>query len=108
MFKIGFQCGLKPEEVLDCNLERLKAVISGYSERLYDYQKLAIQTGYWGAYYSHAKHPKPITSIVAALDKQRMQKQKSGKVETTEADVEAFLEMERLFNETLNSTGGSK
>lgn len=85
------------------SLDVLQAVILGYSDALLDQQIIAIQSGYWSAYYSGSKHPKPVNKIAEDLVSKHMQKDAKTKATMKpDVDVEAFLEMEAQFNARLN------
>lgn len=73
------------------NLSQFNACVDGYSMRLLDQQKIAVQQGYWAGYYVHSAHPKPVSSILA-----KMETPKSEHV--NDVDVDAFLAMEEHFN----------
>lgn len=98
MFRIGAQCGLKPDEVLDMSLDVFKAVIKGYSDHIFDLQLVAVHQGYWSGYYSRSKKPKNLETILKKLFKAKEKGEnkpyKQKKVE--DVDVEGFLAMERL------------
>lgn len=88
------------------SLDVVQAVVRGYGDRILDQQIIAVQTGYWSAYYAGAKHPKPVHKI--AEDMMRKHTQQDAK--TTSApkptvDVEAFLEMEAQFQARLAQQG---
>lgn len=92
--------------MLDLSLDVVLAVIKGYEDRLLDQQLLAVQTGYWSAYYSGAKHPKPVDRVAEEM----MQKHNRRDAKTTSAprpavDVEAFLAMEAQFQARLEQQG---
>lgn len=96
---VGSQCGLTPDQVLDMNLDTLKAVIEGYQERLFDQRCMAVHQGYWAGYYMGAKRAKPLQSILEMLIREKA-KAKHAKGSTVskpniDVDVEAFLEKER-------------
>ena len=82
MFQIGAQCGLKPDEVLDMSLDMFKAVVQGY----------------WAGYYSRAKKPKSLESVLKKLFKakernsDKLYKQKK----IDDVDVESFLAKEQI------------
>lgn len=89
------------------NLECFKAVIQGYSDRIFDQQILTVQSGYWAAYYQNAKHPKPIKTVIDGMISRRRQAEekvfKGKNVERPEVDVEAFLATEEQFLKRLQS-----
>ena len=72
-------------------MDEFQACIDGYSQRLLDQQKLAVQQGYWVAYYTKGKHPKPPDRVVESLLKAKTP-------HSDEVDVEGFLNMEAEFN----------
>lgn len=100
MFRIGGQCGLKPDEVLDMSLDVLLAYVHGCSDRLFDQQVLAVQVGFWAGYYVKSKHPKSLKNIV---DSMIAKKDKRAKVSAPDVDVEAFLAAEERFKSRLNT-----
>lgn len=100
MFSLGFRVGLLPEQTLDMSLDQFNACVDGYSARLLDQQKIAVQQGYWAGYYSCATRPKSLQSIINKMD------QPQGRVQqhVAEVDVEEFLRREARFKQ---NGGGS-
>ena len=96
------QIGLKPSEVLDMSLDTFRACSRGYSAHMFDMQILGVQQGYWAGYYSRAKKPKSVKSIVEKMVRERGRSGRSTKQEKPDVDVEAFLKMEEQFNKRLN------
>lgn len=80
------------------SLDMLKAVIKGYSDHIFDLQLVAVHQGYWSGYYSRAKKPKNLETILKKLFKAKEKgedsRHKQKKVE--DVDVESFLAKERL------------
>lgn len=72
-------------------MEQLNCFIQGYSDRTLELQQLAVEIGYWSAYYSNAKHPKPVSKIFEMLRRKPTKKKHSDQ----EPDVEAFLQLEQ-------------
>lgn len=84
----------------------VQAVVNGYSDRLLDNQIIAIQSGYWSAYYMGAKHPKSVFKI--AEDMLQRHNEKDAKKASTprpDVDVDAYLEMEAQFKARLEQQG---
>ena len=83
-----------------------KAYVQGYSDRLFDFQILTVQTGYWAAYYSNAKHPKSLKTLITEMTNKKTEaEQKLHKsIVKPQVDVEAFLAMEQQFLERLQAT----
>lgn len=99
---MGGQCGLKPEEVLDMSLDVFQAYVKGYGDRLFDQQIVALQSGYWSAYYANAKHPKPMHKIAEDMMKRRKNEDaKKLSAPKPDVDVEAFLAVEAEFQARL-------
>ena len=99
LFRIGSQCGLKPDEVLDMSLDVFRAVAKGYADRMFDLQLIAVHQGYWSGYYNRAKKPKSLDSILRKMfkAKEKDENKSSGSEKKVEdVDVERFLAMERL------------
>ena len=69
---------------------------------MFDMQILGVQQGYWAGYYSRAKKPKSVKSIVDKMVRERGRQDRSTKPEKPDVDVEAFLKMEEQFNKRLN------
>ena len=95
-----------PNDVLDMSLDMVQAVINGYGDRMLDNQIIALQAGYWSAYYSGARHPKPVHKI--AEDMVNRHKQQGAKRMSTpkpDVDVDAFLEMEAQFKARMEQQG---
>ena len=84
----------------------VQAVLLGYGDALLDQQIIAVQTGYWSAYYSGAKHPKPFNTIADEMVRKHRNKG-ANKMSTPkpDVDVEAFLEQEARFNSKLEAQG---
>lgn len=78
-------------------MEQFNCFIQGYSDRTLELQQLAVEIGYWSAYYSNAKHPKPVSKIFEMLRKKPVKKQHSDQ----DPDVETFLQLERKRLEML-------
>jgi hypothetical protein len=99
LFRIGAQCGLKPQEVLDMSLDMLKAVIQGYSDHIFDLQLVAVHQGYWSGYYNRAKKPKNLESVLKKMLNVREKNSKKSnphvRRKAEDVDVEAFLAMEQ-------------
>lgn len=90
------------------SLEVFQTYVAGFTDHLLDQQIIAVQTGYWTAYYVRSKRPKPLKTIVAGLRKAAEQPRISstGSVAKPEVDVDAFLEREAAFQARLHDTGG--
>jgi hypothetical protein len=75
-----------------------KAVVKGYSDHIFDLQLVAVHQGYWAGYYSRAKKPKNLETILKKLFKAKQKGEdsfyKQKKVE--DVDVESFLAKERM------------
>ena len=84
----------------------VKAVIKGYEDRMLDSQIIAVQTGYWSAYYIGSKHPKPTHKIAEDMLK-RHNKQDASKISRPkpEVDVSTYLEREARFKARLEQQG---
>lgn len=97
---------MKPNEILDMSLDMVQAAIKGYGDAILDQQIIALQAGYWSAYYSGVKHPKPVSKI--AEDMVRRHKQQDAKAALKpkpDVNVEAYLEMEAQFQAKLAQQG---
>lgn len=83
------------------NLPNLNAYIEGYQDHLFDLKCIAVYQGFWTGYYSNAKKPKPLTSVLSSLYREHIKhKKKKGKNTDIsrpreEVNVEQFLERER-------------
>lgn len=97
LFKLGGQCGLKPNEVLDISLEVFQAYVDGYTDHMFDEQLMTVHTGFWAGYYANSKHPKSVKSIITSLQNKR-EHDKQGSAHVDTVDVDAFLAMEAKFN----------
>lgn len=95
-----------PNDVLDMSLDMVQAVINGYGDRMLDNQIIALQSGYWSAYYSGAKHPKPLHKIAEDMVN-RHQKQDAKKLSAPkpDVDVDAFMAMEAQFKARMEQQG---
>lgn len=109
MFRIGSQCGLKPNEVLDMQLDMFNAYVKGYSDRLLDQQILAMQTGHWAAYFVGSRHPKSPKELAKNMqqghEKQDAKNRRNPSTPRPEVDVEGFLEQEAKFKAKLKQQG---
>ena len=95
-----------PNDVLDMSLDMVQAVIHGYGDRMLDNQIIAIQAGYWSAYYSDVKHPKPVHKIAEDMVKRHKQQDaKKMSAPKPDVDVDAFLEMEAQFKARMEQQG---
>ena len=88
------------------SLDVFQAYVKGYSDRMLDNQIIALQSGYWSAYYAGAKHPKPVHKIAEDMVK-RHKAQDARKISTPKPDVnvDAFLEMEAQFKVRMEQQG---
>ena len=79
------------------SLDIFRAVIQGYSDRVFDLQILAVHQGYWAGYYSRAKKPKSLETVLNKMsrEKDKRDRKASGQPTTEEVDVATFLERER-------------
>ena len=98
------QIGLKPNEVLDMSLDMFQACTQGYSDRLLDNQILGVQQGYWAGYYSRAKKPKALGTIINKLLKTHNAEKSKARQVVPEIDVDAFLKKEQDFKKRLAET----
>lgn len=86
------------------SLDVFKAYVDGYGDRMFEYQLLSVQVGYWAGYYNRQKRPKSLKSIINTMVSKRQERgDKPEHVPTV--DVEAFLAMERRFTERLAKRG---
>ena len=87
------------------SLDVFQAYIQGYSDRLFDQQIMSVQSGYWAAYFTNSKHPKPVKTIISemSIKKDKVDKSHSKNVVKPEVDVEAFLETEAKFLKQLQA-----
>lgn len=82
-----------------------QAFVSGYEEHLFDLKCLSVYVGYWTGYFSNAKKPKSLSSILSSLVREHTKArrvEKSTEVARPEVDVEAFLKQEerlRVFKQ---------
>lgn len=88
------------------SLDVFQAVIKGYGDAILDQQIIALQSGYWSAYYSGAKHPKPVHRIAEDMIRRHAQQDaKKMSAPKPDVDVDAFLEMEAQFKAKLEQQG---
>ena len=81
-------------------MDMFKAAVDGFSDRLFEYQVLAVHVGFWSGYYSNASHPRSLDSVVTSM-RNKHKANGQGQVHSEDVDVEAFLAMERRFQEQL-------
>ena len=89
-------------------LDMFIACTKGYSDRLLDQQILAMQTGYWAAYFVGSKHPKSPKELSERMCNEHMKldaKLKNPTSPRPEVDVEGFLEMEAKFKAKMEQQG---
>lgn len=88
------------------SLDVFQAYVKGYGDHILDQQILALQSGYWSAYYSNVKHPKQMSRIAEDMIK-RHKNADAKKISTPrpDVDVEAFLAMEARFLAKLEQQG---
>lgn len=84
------------------SIDVFNAYVKGYGDHLFDQQVLAVQMGYWAGYYSKAKHPKNIKTILQNMLRKRQNAEKRIKSPALEVDVETYLETERQFKEKMS------
>ena len=79
------------------SLDVFRAVIQGYSDRMFDMQVLAVHQGYWSGYYNKVKKPKSMNTILQKMLRARdkVRNTNSAQPHTDEVDVATFLERER-------------
>ena len=94
------QIGLKPNEVLDMSLDMFKACSKGYTDYLFDLQLLSVQQGYWAGYYTKARKPKSLKSIIEKMVRDKNSHKKEYAISTSKPDVDVnkFQEMEAQFH----------
>ena len=97
-----------PDALLNLNLGQVQAVIQGYSDRIVDWQSMAVWSGYYSAYYSNAKHAKKPTEVIQRMLSE-YQKGDSSRGNTTQdtdmnAELELFAQRDLRF---LNMRGGN-
>lgn len=81
------------------SLDVFQACVKGYTDHIFDMQLVGVQQGYWAGYYSSAKKPKPLKTIIDKLFKAHVRGvQHSQATEKPDVDVDAFLAMEAQFN----------
>lgn len=82
------------------SMETFQACLKGYTDRMFDQQVIGLQNGYWAGYYSNpnVKKPKPLKTMLKML-LQGKEKATRKQAHTDEVDVDAFLQMERAFQE---------
>lgn len=79
------------------SLDMFRAVIQGYSDRVFDLQILAVQQGYWAGYYSRAKKPKSLESILNKMHRANEKHRNKSQVaqDISEVDVATFIAREQ-------------
>lgn len=78
------------------SMDVLRAVIQGYSDRMFDMQLLTVHQGYWSGYFNKARKPKSLESLLKKMLNARNKKERknSGHPHAEDVDVAAFLERE--------------
>lgn len=99
-----------PDALLDLNLQQVNAVIRGYNERQFDFEKLAVSIGYWTGYYQ-SKKPQSPADIIRKMWRSRS-KVDSSATGTAKKDldvdvaIEEFMRREQLFQSQQTKRGG--
>ena len=83
------------------SLDMVQACIAGYADSLIDKQVVAVQTGYWSAYFANSKHPKSVKQISESIMRKHEGAQSKTSSPRPDVDVEAFLEQEARFKAKL-------
>ena len=79
------------------SLDVFKAVVRGYSDHIFDLQILSVHQGYWAGYYSRAKKPKSLDTILKKLLKAKSKDHiKKSQKKATDVDVDTFLKREQM------------
>ena len=85
------------------SLDVFKAVVRGYSDHMFDLQIVAVHQGYWAGYYSRARKPKGLDTVLKKLLKVKSKDiSKKSQSKVTEVDVETFLQREQMRLSKLN------
>lgn len=88
------------------SLDMVQAYVKGYGDRMLDNQIIALQAGYWSAYYSGVKHPKPVNKIAEDMVRRhKLEDAKKLSAPKPDVDVDAYLEMEAQFKSKLEQQG---
>lgn len=82
-----------PDDLLNLNLGQVQAVIQGYSDRIVDWQTMAVWSGYYSAYFSNAKHPKKPTEIIKHIIHEYSKGDSSKGNTTRDVDMDSELEL---------------
>ena len=82
-----------PDDLLNLNLGQVQAVIRGYSDRIIDWQTLAVWSGYYSAYFANAKHSKKPTEIIKRILNEYSKGDSSRGNTAQEVDMDAELEL---------------
>lgn len=83
------------------NFDTLNAVLEGHNDKLLDLEMLAIKTGFWSAYYTHAKHPMSLDRIIEQIQDAYNGKESKSRKHVDTVDVDAFLQREAEFKARL-------
>ena len=87
-----------PDQVLSMTLSQFRAYAKGYENHLFDLECLMVHAGHWAGYYSNAKRPKPLGTILKELCEKRTKKQEQKSIEKPDVDVDEYLRREQSFN----------
>lgn len=79
------------------------AYVRGYEDHLLDLQLLSAHAGFWSGYYSRAKKPKKLESVLKSILKRSSRSGKSSS-HADDVDVEGFLARERAFKERMKES----
>lgn len=82
------------------NLAIFRSCVAGYSDRLVDAQSLAVIAGFWSGYYSNARRPKPLKTI---LEKMQRSVGRTKSTHASDVDVEEFKRREAAFKKRLQA-----
>lgn len=67
-------------------------------------EMIAVKIGFWSAYYSHAKRPMPLDSVLEKIEKSYNGENITNRKHADDVDVDAFLQRETEFFTRLAET----
>ena len=83
-------------------LWQYNACLEGYYDHIVDLRTVAVEQGYYSAYYSNTKRPKPVNTVIENMRKQS-KKQSTDKQKAGDPNIEAFQCLDETFKGVINS-----
>lgn len=97
---------MQPSAVLDLTFWQVQAAILGYQNHLIDLRCVAVEQGYYAAYYANAKRATPVQKIIERILKGKQNSEhNSNHKSAPNPNIAAFQALEQIFKEVGNNGG---